>query len=488
MEENNTVSLDDVKERFKKELSLMEDKAFFESAEVHPMPSTVTEKVVRFEDEVNELQANGFALSSGIPKEYLDELSQTTLSAEAQYIVENYKPNEDNRPSGGLGSYDAYSPEETEIMEKIARGLNKEELAVLKKVFQDTPLSRGISSMMERRKHYVYKTKRNLSINTLIRHYKSVKGKKVDARYDLQSRFVHQTFGDQMKIMRLFLDGIKTEREWCYKTMLHWWDDALTEDLERAWVKYKDVKCVRTATLRLPEAFIKEHQEAMGELDYKNVCLRLAHDESFVIDKARLTPMDYCFVIAHNHRHISDEEADRLLFSHIKELLAKGVKPLAFKTYYGREAGDRLEDKMRYVPSLLYYQTVGYMIWTFGQTGNASTIVKFHQWNKLLQKRLPLYLEEEMNEEDLKSFMNADFWKYKKWNWHIFATNAYQSICRFVPDAASEFLQERRYTNDPFNTSYFDLYGDSMMNGPHGDEGCDDGLDFVPEDLDDCPF
>lgn len=118
MEENNTVSLDDVKERFEKELSLMEDKAFFESAEVHPMPSTETEKVVRFEDELNELQANGFALSSEIPKEYLNELSQTTLSAEAQYIVENYKPNEDNRPSGGLGSYDAYSPEETEIMEK----------------------------------------------------------------------------------------------------------------------------------------------------------------------------------------------------------------------------------------------------------------------------------------------------------------------------------------------------------------------------------
>jgi hypothetical protein len=93
-----------------------------------------------------------------------------------------------------------------------------------------------------------------------------------------------------------------------------------------------------------------------------------------------------------------------------------------------------------------------------------------------------------MNEEDLKSFMNADFWKYKKWNWHIFATNAYQSICRFVPDAASEFLQERRHTNDPFNTSYFDLYGDSMMNVLHDDEGLDDGMGFVSMDLDDCPF
>ena len=58
MEENNSVGFDDAKERFEKELSLLEDKAIFESDTVHPMPSTVTEKVVRFTDELNELQAN----------------------------------------------------------------------------------------------------------------------------------------------------------------------------------------------------------------------------------------------------------------------------------------------------------------------------------------------------------------------------------------------------------------------------------------------
>jgi len=81
-----------------------------------------------------------------------------------------------------------------------------------------------------------------------------------------------------MKIIRLFLKGVRTDREWCYKKLWHWWDDALIPDLEQAWLDFGDKKCVQTATMRLPEDFIKEHQEEMGKLDYKSVCNRLAYE------------------------------------------------------------------------------------------------------------------------------------------------------------------------------------------------------------------
>lgn len=149
----------------------------------------------------------------------------------------------------------------------------------------------------------------------------------------------------------------------------------LSADLEQAWLRHKDKKCVRAAALRLSEDFIKEHEEAMGELDYKSVCGRLAKDVDYVIDKSRLTTEDYCFVIARNHRHISDQEADQLLFGHIKELLFRGDYPWRYIDLTG--------------PTLFLYKPVRYIIWALGQTGNASTIIKFHLWNKTLQENLP---------------------------------------------------------------------------------------------------
>lgn len=355
----------------------------------------------RLKRELNLVNSNNEEILNGtFVVEQLKRDLEANVSNSLKYVVENYQPVE------GREGYEAYNKEDTEIMSAIlnALPLSGEEIAQLRKRFYFSPLYVRLPDSNKGRFHEK-KTARQLSISTLIKHYCSgARGKKGPARSGLQNRFDHQSFTDQMKIMRLFLKGTKVDREWCYGKLLRWWDDALAADLEQAWLEYHDKKCVRAAALRLPEEFIKEQAEAMGELDYKSVSRRLAHDENYIIDKSRLTPEDYCFVIAHNHRHISDQEADQLLFGHIKRLLLCKCVPMV--------------DSRRIEPSLFLLKPVRYLVWALGQTGNASTIVKFHFWNKTIKNNFPL----------------PPIGKYERWSWDDFTRLALSTIPVFLPE------------------------------------------------------
>lgn len=383
-------------------------------------------------------------------------------SDEARYIVENYRPVGKNE----FGSPE-YQDDDAEIMTAIMQSLPQTDQAILSSAYFELrrrypSLAYAGTKARQERRH---------SINTLIRHYKDVKGKKVAARCELQSRFDYQSFSDQMRIMRLFLKGTKADREWCYRKMLKWWDEALRDDLMQVWIEHHDAKCVRTAVQRLPEAFIIKHQKAMGELDYKSVCARLASDEGFVIDRSRLNTMDYCFVIAHSLRHISDEEADHLLFGFIKQVLESDYRPWVFRTHHGRGIRDRLDDKLRYRPSLLFNKSISYVIWALGQSGNTATLIKFHRWQKTLQDNMPQYLAEEMDQEGMLALISKDFHKYLEWNWDVFAAHALLTVSGFIPDNVEELQQSSDDVTPDMSI---------LMLTPKGE--------FIEEDLDNCPF
>jgi len=413
MESDAFIDFEGATAKLKKELSLNEDTGVFDTS--------------RDKDEFeNEAAYFGKRLGTIPVPEAVEKkkaIANAELSDEARYVLENYKP------IYGLYGFPDYSPEETETIDAIVRTLSKSDLEQMKLLLPtDCPIQWRLQDYIEERQHEFIKSKakRHLSIDTLIKHYKEGKrGKKGPARRQLQTRFDYLSFTDQMKIIRLFLKGVKADREWSYRKLWNWWDDALIPDLEQAWLDHGDMKCVQTAALRLSDDFIKEHQEAMGKLDYKSVCNRLAHDKSFVIDRNRLRPLDYCYVIAHTRRHISDEEADQLLFGYIKNVLEYGHnEPIEYKTRFEPTIRDRIDDKLKYVPSLMYNRSIGYIIWALGQTGNASTLIKFHRWNKMLQTNMPKYLTEEMSQERLINYMNEDFEEYQRWNWSIFIKHA----------------------------------------------------------------
>lgn len=458
MGNDNNIDIGLVAEKLKKELSLFDDEPYGDHNEDFESPLFPPSR------------------PWWMPK----KKEGTFLTDEARYIAENYK---------AIGSdewgYPLYPSDDSEIMMAILHYLPEEDIKELNAVLGHSPLFFK-TPLINDELFYRRRQIKQLSINTLVKHYKNIKGKRVEARRSLQQRFQYQSFTDQMKIMRLFLNGTRTDREWCYRTMLKWWDESLATDLEKAWLDHKDGKCVFIASIRLSEAFIKEHQEDMGKLDYKSVCQRLGHDPSFFIDKSRLSPSDYFFVMAHCHRHIDDEEADRILFGQIKRVLAQGSMPVAFKTHYGRPVEDRMEEKSRYVPSLMFNKTIGYMIWALGQTRNASTIIKFHRWNKMLQNNMPGYLAEEMDSKAKTALMQEDFREYQQWNWSVFAKHAYQSIVELMPDDDSGFKQEAIPVNGPIEESGLSR-DETGLTAPFRDKGGVFGVGFDFND-DELPF
>ena len=459
MENSNELNIYSVSEKLKNELSLFDDEPYQGNSEGEELPWS----------------------ESGSPQGSLPKKMPEFLSDEARYIAENFR-------AIGLDEfkYPLYQDDESEIMTSIVLSVPEEDRKKLNEYLGYSPLY--FEPRLINDAFYYRKVKeRNLTISTLIRHYKT-KGKKVDARRRLQERFMHQSYTDQMKIMRLFLNGTKKDREWCYRTMLKWWDDSLTADLEKAWIDHHDEKCVKTAVIILPEAFVKEHQEAMGKVDYKNVCRRLAHDPSFVIDKSRLFPTDYCYVIAHSHRRIDDQEADQLLFGQIKHILSKGWIPMEFKTRYGHPVKDQQEEKLRYLPSMLFNGTVGYMVWALGQSGNASTLMKFHFWNKSLQNNMPQYLAQEKTPEEISALMSKDYREYQRWNWEVFAKHAYKSVVELVPDDNSEFKREKPSWTIPeemLETRLIEVFPKAPEKNQSTPEK---EAIFGPSLSDDCPF
>lgn len=353
-----------------------------------------------------------------------------SLSSVAIYVYEHYQKKYKEDPYGFPVSYDP--PKDIKVLEALLSTLSKDDLEKLQYLMPCTSLSSRIEFLLKENEDRRNKNEKQLTINTLLHNFnKKFKGKRAPARWQLQKRFDGQSFSVQVQIIRAFLNSTEGDRNWCYGKFMNWWDDIMIPDLEKAWTTYHDTKCVKAAALRLPESFIKGHQEEMGRLDYKPVCLRLAHDNEYQIDRSKLSVTDFCYIISKNRRHISDEEADQLLFGLIRDRLESPEYNRVSRfddrngpSYYY----DTIEEKKKYVPSLLYLMHVGYVIWTLGQTGNPATIIKFHKLDNMLQESMPQYLAEEKNEEEILAMINNSFRDYQEWNWSVFSEHAYHAL------------------------------------------------------------
>ena len=69
-----------------------------------------------------------------------------------------------------------------------------------------------------------------------------------------------------------------------------------------------------------PLEYISEHiDDFTDERDYFFICLRLAKDKNFIIDRAKLSNTDYLAVLYHTDRYISAEDARDTLFATVHD-------------------------------------------------------------------------------------------------------------------------------------------------------------------------
>lgn len=161
------------------------------------------------------------------------------------------------------------------------------------------------------------KQKRNSPIATLIKNYVNKNSGKVSAsREEIQRRFNWLEWKDQKKILTAFLDSGRSDREWAYGKVLDYWDESFMPKVKALWETYHEYKCSWSVIRYFPIDYILEHiEDFTDERDYFFICLRLAKDKSFVIDRAKLSNTDYLAVLYHTDRYITADDARDTIFT-----------------------------------------------------------------------------------------------------------------------------------------------------------------------------
>lgn len=151
----------------------------------------------------------------------------------------------------------------------------------------------------------------NESVTTLLKWYQNKNSKKVSYAYkQLVRRYDAQSFVDQKKILRAFLNGSKTSSEMAATKLKVVWIPELENDIAAAWWCFKGPKMARVIIDNMPESFVLQEQEelviAAGQVDsasflpgaYALLCGRLGCTSGFKMDESRLNPLDWFYVVS----------------------------------------------------------------------------------------------------------------------------------------------------------------------------------------------
>ena len=223
------------------------------------------------------------------------------------------------------------------------------------------------------------KPRRNTSIVTLIRNYVNKKSGKVSvSREEIKWRFDHLDWKDQKKILFAFMDSGISDREWAYSKMLDNWDDSFQPKVKDLWETYHEYKCSWSIIRYFPLEYIKKHiREFTDERDYYFICLRLAKDKDYTIDRTKLTDKDYLAVLWHTGRTISDDEARDTLFRIIHDCCLAD-------TFMSRleRVGEGRYDK---VITPANYREVNLAIYYLLKLEKDNIVQQFEQWNEQVE-------------------------------------------------------------------------------------------------------
>lgn len=170
-------------------------------------------------------------------------------------------------------------------------------------------------------------TQRNKPIATVIKNYMNKKsGKVTESRNEIQRRFPGLDWKDQKKIMSAFLDSCMSDRDWAYSRLLNLWDTSFEARISELWETYHERKCGWVIVRHFPLTYIKEHKDEFSEeRDYFFICLRLAMEKDYEIDRSKLSNTDYLAVLYHTGREIQETDACDTLFGIVHDCCIEDV-------------------------------------------------------------------------------------------------------------------------------------------------------------------
>ena len=285
------------------------------------------------------------------------------------------------------------------------------------------------------------KRKRNTPIKTLIRNYVNKKsGKVAVSRDEIKWRFDHLDWKDQKKILAAFLDSCMSDREWAYGKVLDYWDESFEPKVKELWETYHEYKCSWSVIRYFPLDYITAHMdEFTDERDYYFICLRLAKDKSYVIDRSKLSDIDYLALLYHTDRSISADEALDTLYHVVHDCCIND-------TFLARL--ERLgEGKYRDVITPMNFREVNLAFYYVVKLQQYETAWLFRQWNESVEETI--YNSPEFKAID-KNELDSDY-EYERRRIAIANLYAYKALDDKYkhPTAPTVEQMHQTYTSSP---------------------------------------
>lgn len=236
--------------------------------------------------------------------------------------------------------------------------------------------------------------KRNTPIATLTKNFVNKRsGKVTESREEIQRRFDYLDWKDQKKIILAFLDSGKKDRQWAYAKTLEYWDKSFEPKMQELWENLHEEKSSWTVIRHFPAEYLSENIEKFTEgRDYYFVCLRLAKDKGFEIDRSKLSNTDYLAVLYHTGRSIDEIEAESLLYENVHSICLDCDPYFALDKYADVSKGT--------IISPISFKEVSLALYYIKKLELSSLASKFEQWNKTVMeavfgspefKAIPMY-------------------------------------------------------------------------------------------------
>lgn len=316
--------------------------------------------------------------------------------------------------------------------------------------------------------------KRNTPVATLIKNYINKKsGKVCDSRREIKRRFDYLDWKHQKKILMAFLDSNITDREWAYAKLLNFWDKSFKSKVQEMWEKFHDPKCSWVITHHFPIEYLKENIDSFTDKkDYFFICLRLAKDANFVIDKTRLSKTDYLAVLYRTGRELTTEEAIDILFGIVHDYCVGNTTDNVGNDYYrieSRTLGPEDFLDVAYALHFLNKMELWEATRLFG-TWNRSVLheittgpeyktivedempyVNYVQMFNIVRKYAYLALDEKYKQptDNMEEFLKSDDWKKTKSsvNPMILEETSHEAEAVPFPPPDMKFLDDLKHNN-----------------------------------------
>ena len=319
----------------------------------------------------------------------------------------------------------------------------------------------------------------NRPIATVIKNYLDKKsGKVTESRNEIQRRFFGLDWKDQKRIMSAFLDSGKSDRDWAYSRLLDLWDSSFQEQIKGLWDEYHEFRCAWIIIRHFPLDYIRENMDQFKEdRDYYFICLRLAKDKDYMIERAKLSKTDYLAVLYHTEREITDDDARDTLYGIVHDC--------CFCDSFLARLEHLGEGRRGNLVTPANYRDVNLAIYYLLRLDKEDIVQQFREWNEKVEDAI-------YNSPEFKAFQRLPYSSYDEERKGIELANLYAYMAldeKYKVPSDPSVDELRKKVDDRLNWAkkqqkpsarggdLFPIFGTSIDGGIH-DKGEEDLLPF----------